>query len=98
MNNEICNAIENKNVIEFFYKGHKRIVEPHCYGTHKNTNNEIFRAYQVGGYSLSGSVPDWRLYIVSEMSGLIITDIQFENPRHGYKKNDSEMSKIFCQL
>ena len=98
MNNEICEAIENKKVIEFFYEGHKRIVEPYCYGIHKTTGNEVFCAYQIGGYSSSEKTPYWRIYIVSKMLGIRITDDQFEKPRTGYKINDSRMSKIFCQL
>lgn len=98
MESQICDAIENKKIIEFFYEGHKRIVEPHCYGIHKDTNNEVLCAYQIGGYSSSRSVPLWRLYIIFKMSEIIITDTQFENPSSGYKKNDSRMSIIFCQL
>ena len=98
MNNEICEAIKNKRVIEFSYKGHGRVVEPHCYGIHKDTNNEVLCAYQAGGYSSSGEKPPWRLYIISEMSGIVVTDNQFENSRDGYIKNDSRMSKIFCQI
>jgi len=96
--NKICEAIENKKVIEFVYKDNKRIVEPHCFGIHKDTNNEVLRAYQVGGYTSSGQNLPWRLYIVSKMSGIVVTDRQFRNPRPDYKRNDLDMSKIFCQL
>lgn len=99
MNSNICKAINNKSVIEFSYKEHRRVVEPHCCGILKNTNNEALRAYQVGGYSSSGKEESpWKLYIISEMSGVIVTDKQFENPRLGYKVNDSRMSMIFCQI
>jgi len=98
MNSKICEAIENKKVIEFFYKGYKCIGEPHCYGIHKYTSNEVLSAYQVGGYSFSGNASSWKLYIIPEMSGIVITDNQFESLRPGYKRNDSRMSRIFCQL
>ncbi|MCK4668452.1 hypothetical protein KAU33_16990 [Candidatus Dependentiae bacterium] len=95
---EICEAIKSRKVIGFFYEGHKRIVEPHCYGVHKDTGNEVLCAYQIEGYSLSGSKPPWRLYIISKMSRIVIINNNFEKPRTGYKKNDSRMSTIFCQL
>jgi hypothetical protein len=98
MNNEICEAIEDKKVIELFYEEQKRIVKPHCYGIHKDTGNEVLRAYQIGGYSSSGNVPAWKLYIISEISGIVVTDEQFENPCPGYKMNDSIMSVVFCQI
>ena len=96
--NKICEAIENKKVIEFVYKNYKRIVEPHCYGVHKDTKNEVLHAYQVGGYTSSGKNPPWRIYIVSKMSEIVVTDRQFENPRPDYTRNDLDMSKIFYQL
>jgi hypothetical protein len=37
MNNKIAKAISNKQVIQFYYEGGIRIVEPHCYGLHKTT-------------------------------------------------------------
>ena len=41
MNQEIIEAIENKNLIEFNYHGESRIVVPHCYGL-STKGNEVF--------------------------------------------------------
>lgn len=98
MNGIICEAIGNRKVIRFRYEGYERIVEPHCYGIHKTTENEVLRAHQIGGYSSSGNTPPWRLYLVSEMSGIALTNKEFQNPRAGYARDDSDMSRIFCQL
>ena len=98
MNQKICNAIMERRLIRFYYEGHLRIVQPHAYGIHKNTKNEVLRAYQVGGYSSSGNIPGWRLYLVRKISNIEITDETFENPALGYRKNDSAMSHIFCQI
>ena len=98
MNNQICEAIQGKCIIEFYYKGGTRIVEPHCYGIHKTTNNEVLRAYRVGGYSESESIPPWRLYRVDEISSLTITDEKFDTARDGYNPDDSAMSDIFCHI
>ncbi len=61
MNSLICNAIANKNIIEFYYKGGIRLVEPHCYGIQKNSGNDVLcgtklvatvclGVYQIGGF------------------------------------------------
>ena len=50
MNTEICNAIWNKNLNEFYYDGRTRIVEPHWHGV-TNSRNKDLRAFQVDGYS-----------------------------------------------
>jgi hypothetical protein len=55
MNQEIIEAIENKNLVEFNYDGELRVIEPHCYGLSKK-GIEVLRAYQVDGYSSSGFI------------------------------------------
>jgi len=98
MNKEIYDAIKEMKVIKFDYEGYQRIVQPHTYGVHKDTGNEVLRAYQIGGYSTSGQIPGWRLFVVDKISNVIITEERFENPAPGYKENDSAMSIIYRQL
>ena len=99
MNTQICQAIASKNVIEFRYKGKWiRLFEPHTYGIHKDTNNEVLSGYQLGGFSESGNLPDWRLFRVSEITSLTITQDKFLSPRPGYNSRDSRMSRIFCTI
>jgi hypothetical protein len=98
MRNEICTAIKEKRVIRFTYDGYERIVQPHAYGIHKLTGNEVLRAYQIGGYSSSGTIPLWRLYDVSKINYINVTDELFERAAPGYRLNDSDMSQIFCQV
>jgi len=50
MNLEICAAIRTRSVIQFYYDGGLRTVEPHCHGVSKD-GNELLRGYQTGGYS-----------------------------------------------
>lgn len=38
MNQEIIEAIENKNLVEFNYDSELRVIEPHCYGLSKKGN------------------------------------------------------------
>lgn len=98
MNQLICDAINERKVIEFDYDEHKRIVQPHAYGIHKDTRNEVLRAFQIRGYSSSGNVPDWRLYILSKISNIKVLNEIFETPAPKYRKNDSAMSHIYCQI
>jgi len=52
INTEICNAIRNKNLNEFYYDSGTRIVKPYLHGV-TNTRNKVLRAFQVDGYSSS---------------------------------------------
>jgi len=40
MRTDICSAINAKKVIQFYYNGGTRLVEPFCYGVHRDTGNE----------------------------------------------------------
>lgn len=96
MNIEICNAIRNKNLIEFYYNGGNRIVEPHCHGI-TTAGNEGLRAFQVSGYSSSRKM-GWKMFDIGKASDLSILDETFDNARYGYKRGDRGMSEIYCEL
>ena len=89
-------AIENMQLIEFYYDGGIRIVEPHCLGQ-STKGNDLVRAFQVEGYSSSGKM-GWKLYDLSNISSINLLDERFESPRPGYKRGDSAMSIIYIQL
>lgn len=96
MNAIICKAIENKNLVEFFYGGGIRIVEPHCHGI-TTAGNEGLRAFQVKGYSSSGTM-GWKMFDLKKATNIKMLDETFPGPRQGYKRGDRGMSKIYCEL
>jgi predicted DNA-binding transcriptional regulator YafY len=79
----IKKAIGEKRLLRFNYDNAQRIVEPHAVG-YDNKNQLKMRAYQVGGFSSSGTIPDWRIYKVDEMSMVEVLDQFFESARPGY--------------
>ena len=96
MNQEVIEAIENQNVIEFNYEGELRIVEPHCYGL-TSKGNEGLRAYQTGGYSSSGNM-GWKMYDLGKAYDIEVKDETFDGPRPGYTQGDKGMSEIYSEL
>lgn len=96
MNQEIIEAIENKNLIEFNYDGESRIVEPHCYGL-STKGNEVLRAYQVDGFSSSGKM-GWKLYDLGKANNINILEDIFDKPRNDYKRGDKGMDEIYSEL
>ena len=99
MENLICTAIENKNLLEFRYKDKIRIVEPHTLGINLK-DNEVLSAYQIDGESDTIKIPDWGLFTISKISNLKILDKTFYEPRfsEGYNRNSSRMKEIICEL
>ena len=83
----IRTAIAERRVIEFSYKGHIRIAEPHIYGI-KNDKRQLL-VYQIGGGTSSGGIPDWRRVELNDISGLKVTTEKFV-PRKEVQPGDKE--------
>lgn len=90
-------AILEKRLIQFLYDGGPRTVEPHCLGI-TTAGNLAIRAFQVRGFSLSGGIPDWRMFELAKMSQLQILNTSFSNPRPGYRRGDRGMEFIESEL
>jgi len=97
MRTTICTAISSKQVIQFYYDGGSRLVEPFCYGLSK-TGNQLLRGYQISGYSKSGDPVGWKLFRASEISSLAVTGEHFTGTRDGYNPNDKAMITIYCHV
>jgi hypothetical protein len=97
MDTRICDAIENRRILEFRYDGLPRVVQPHTHGT-STKGKETLRAYQIDGRSNSGPLPDWRPFTVSKINGLNATNNNFTGTAPDYDPNDDMMKRVHCHL
>lgn len=97
MNSLICEGINKKCKIQFYYEDGMRIVEPFCYGLN-NKGNEVLRAYQTGGYSKSGNPCGWRIYNIAKVSSITILNDRFDGNRPEYNPDDKQMLRVFCNI
>ena len=97
MNQTICGAIASRKMLQFYYDGGTRVVEPYCHGI-SAAGNELLRAYQVSGSSQSGNPAGWKLFDVGKISSLSILDRKFTGTRPEYNPNDRAMSTIYCRV
>lgn len=88
----ICRAIENRQRVQFIYNSKIRIAEPQCCGL-GNRNNELARFHLIEG----GSRPE-QLFELSAIESLKVLDEHFTEPGPNYKRDDSAMKQIYCQL
>jgi len=89
-------AIDNMQLLEFYYDGGIRKVEPYCYG--KTTKGNVaVRAYQIDGYSSSNKM-GWKLFDLSKASSFRLSNDFFFSIRPDYKRGDRSMLKIFLEL
>lgn len=92
MNPLICDAIQHKRRLRCLYHGTPRLIEPQCYGI-GTADKESVRVHQI-----RGGTQREPLFTVDKMTDLVVLVDHFTRPGPNYKKNDSAMKVIFCQL
>ena len=92
MNEIIVDSIRKRRRLRFTYNGKTRIAEPQCYGIGAK-GTELLRVHQI-----EGGTQREPLFDVSRMEDLVALNEVFSKPGPNYKKNDSAMRTIFCQL
>ena len=93
MNQLICDAIRDKRLLTFVYKGKPRVVEPHTLGVDERGHDTLC-AWQLSG----GSGVGFRDFHVAQMSNLNVSADRFCGPRGGFRRGDSTMSSVICEL
>ena len=92
MNEIIVDSIRKMRRLRFTCNGKTRIAEPQCYGIGVR-GTELLRVHQI-----RGGTQREPLFDVSKIGDLVALDEVFTKPGPNYKKNDSAMTTIFCQL
>jgi len=94
----ICRAMEERNLLQFVYEGRTRVVEPHMLAANDEEHLAL-SAWIVRGYSKSADTPYWREYLISKMSSPTILSETFAGTRPGYKESGGEVfHRIRCRL
>jgi hypothetical protein len=93
----ICQAIRRRRKLVFYYNGLRRVVAPYCYGI-STRDTEVLRAVQVAGASTSRGYGFGKLWTVSEMSRLELSDEHFEPSDPQYNPDDSAMKAVICRV
>ena len=64
----VIDALRNRKVLAFFYKGQPRIVEAQSHGLRKITQRPVMHGYQRAGASVSGYIRGVRLFELAKIS------------------------------
>lgn len=92
-----CSALQLGKRLEVRYDGFIRVVEVHAVGVTAE-GHAIMRVWQARGGSVSHEPVGWKLLRLDETWGVAILDEASEAPRQGYRRGDSAMRRIVCQL
>lgn len=90
---EIIRCIQEMRLAEFMYKDSWRLVEPHLLGISKK-GKLCLSAFQLSG----GSGQSWRAYLVSDISGFVVSDERFHETRPGFNPADSTMQIVIASV
>lgn len=92
----ICDAIDQRRLIQFTYDGHPRVVIPACYGV-TTKGNRALRAFQIEGSGTSDTEPPyWRLFTEDGMQGVVVLERTFAEVPPDYNPNDAHLDVICC--
>jgi hypothetical protein len=92
-----CIALRAKKRLELRYDGFTRVVEVHAVGATKD-GNDVMRAWQVRGGSVSGQPVEFKLLRLDEAFTAHMIDEKSDAPRDGYKRGDPAMKIIYCEV
>ena len=84
----LCDAIKARHIVRFYYAGTEepgyRTVEPYMVA-YNLTDNLVLSAWYLSGASESQGGPDWRKYLLSQISQVTDLGERFDGLRPGYQ-------------
>ncbi len=92
----ICSAMGPGRLIGFAYHGAHRLVEPFCLGEITPVDGDSLLCYQVGGHSEFGEPVGWKLFRVSEITGLYLSQEHCQPNTPDSKPENYLWSIIHC--
>lgn len=92
----LTKALTDRRQVRFLYDDKIRTVEPHAVGFNK-AGVPVMRGYQTDGESAS-SPRAWKLFTISKIEDLTISNVESGAPRPGYKAGDTAMVRIVAEL
>jgi len=90
----IRQAIAERRLVSYRYKGQRRTGEPHLYGLLNGQPTVL--VYQTEGTSFAGPYPNWRRLSLSGLTRFVVTGRPFQHPRLKSTDSHSEWSEIWA--
>lgn len=97
MTGAVCAAITGRRRLRFEYDGRERIVEPYGHGW-TTAGAEIISGYQIGGHSVGGQVPGWKMFHVAKMTVVRDAGGAFARSQPDYEPGKLRISALCCRV
>lgn len=92
-----CDALKRGKILQLRYDGYSRCVEVHAVGVSK-AGNTVMSCWQIRGGSVHNDPTGWKLMKLSEVSSAVVSEEPSQAPRANYRRGDSRMTHIICEL
>jgi len=95
MRQTLASAISQRRLIQFTYDGRPRIAEPHLLGIENGLL--AIEAFQIGGGSSRGGLPQWRNFHVGDIRDLCVLEQTF-HVRSDFNPQRSRWEQILARV
>jgi hypothetical protein len=93
----VCTAIAERRFLLFTYYDRERVAYPCAHGF-LSTGNEALRAHEATLRDGRLRVGAGKLFLLASMSNVRVAEQNFDDPPHGYRRDDRGMASVHCQL
>jgi hypothetical protein len=92
----IYEAVEHRHLIQVYYRGYFRIVEPHVYGCDMR-KQDVLKVYQLAGCNELGRHVGWKWFAVSRMDAVTVLSTSFSATRSEDGLRPKALQRIYCE-
>jgi hypothetical protein len=93
----LVQAIKERRIVKFTYRGHLRVVEPHAFGRNSK-GDAVLHAFQIKGSSASRPPPGWRTFSARAIEDPKLGKGSFAQARDGYSPNELHLAPLWAEV
>jgi hypothetical protein len=94
---DIYEAIERRHLIQVYYGGYFRVIEPYVYGNDIH-GTDVLKAYQLAGADELGRHVGWRWFKVSKMDAIKVLSTAFPGSRPTDGARERSLQRVYCEV
>jgi len=94
---DIYEAIERRHLMQVYYRGYFRVVEPHVYGCDLR-NIDVLKVYQIAGTNELGRHVGWKWFAVSGMDAVLVLSTSFPPTRPEDTLRPKVLQRVYCEV
>jgi hypothetical protein len=95
---QISRAIAEKKLIEIWYKGHNRVVEPHDFGVQKGVERLLGYQLRSSRAAFGKDTVGWRLFDLASIKSIVVLDMPFKGSRRTAQQEHHSWDIVYARV